>query len=812
MTDIQKRYLTAKRALFDRYYARLNERQREAVYHINGPLLILAGAGSGKTTVLVERIAYIIRYGDAYRNNAVPFDIGERDVTALEHAATADMSREELGALLGQFAVDPCPPWRILAITFTNKAAGEIKARIAAAFPQDETVSRDIWAGTFHSVCMRILRRYTAEVGLQAGFSVYDTDDAKKAMTAVLKDLNIDEKVLSAKSALAAVSRAKDHLIGPEEFEMQIENDDFGFVDDYRKKQIAKVYSAYQTRLRRSNALDFDDIIFYATRLLQQNEGICALYQNQFRYVLVDEYQDTNYAQFELTRILSQMPRETYNLMVVGDDDQSIYKFRGADIKIILGFTEKIKSTPKAEIIRLEQNYRSTQPILDAANAVIAHNETRRPKTLWTERRGGSRIHVLNPKDQNEEARAIVDIIQQKVANGENHYRDFAVLFRVNAQSNALEQGFARSAVPYRMLGGVRFSDRKEIRDLVAYLQVINNHADRERLLRIINEPRRKIGDKTLAAVAEIAEAEHTTLFEVMARADRYIALARSADTLKGFTALIEGLSADLPYAKLDEFVEEVLDRTGYRQMIKDAGETEAERLDNLEEFVSNVKEYMNGAEAPTLTEFLEINALVADVDRYDDTADAVVLMTIHSAKGLEFPQVFLPGFEEGIFPGMQTVMAGPAELEEERRLAYVAITRAKDELYIAHAASRMLYGRTMPNPPSRFLDEIPPELLQQPKTTKYAHGETAQAAPRRYGKTGFSAPGAAERITVGRPAPAARPTVTFAPGDRVHHNNFGDGLVLSVQRMGADYLYEIAFDTVGTKRMMATYAKLTKL
>ena len=800
MTDIQNRYLAAKRALFDRYYERLNEPQRRAVYHINGPLLVLAGAGSGKTTVLVQRIAYLIRYGDAYESAKTPQSLAEADVAALEHAVGADMSREELGDLLSRFADDPCPPWRVLGITFTNKAANEIKTRIAAAFPQDETVSRDIWAGTFHSVCMRILRRYTGEAGLADGFSVYDTDDAKKAMAAVLKDLNIDEKVLSAKSALAAVSRAKDRLIEP---------DDYGaeFGSDYREQLIAKAYAAYQKRLLSSNALDFDDIICFTVRLLQRREDIRTRYQNQFRYVSVDEYQDTNYAQFELTRLLSAGWR---NLMVVGDDDQSIYKFRGATIANILNFDREFSG---ADVIRLEQNYRSTKPILDAANAVIAHNESRRGKTLWTARRGGCLIHMMNPQDQNAEARAIIDVIQKKVANGENHYRDFAVLFRVNAQSNALEQAFARSAVPYRMLGGVRFADRKEIRDLVAYLQVINNHADRERLLRIINEPRRKIGDKTLAAVEEIAAAENKTVFDVMANADHYIALARNADALQNFAKLIEGLTADLPYAKLDDFTEEVLDRTGYRQMIKDAGETEAERLDNLDEFVSNVREYMNNNENPTLTEFLEINALVADVDRYDDTADAVVLMTIHSAKGLEFPQVFLPGFEEGIFPGMQTIMEGPAEMEEERRLAYVAITRAKDELYISHAVTRMLYGRTMPNPASRFLAEIPPELLEQPKSRATYH--TAEphygaASPSR-GRVGTSI-GAAERITVGKPAAAQGPLVTFAPGDRVHHNNFGDGLVLSVKKMGADYLYEIAFDTAGIKRMMATYAKLTKL
>jgi DNA helicase-2/ATP-dependent DNA helicase PcrA len=688
----------------------------------------------------------------------------------------------------------------LLAITFTNKAANEIKARLSAAFPEDPDLSGSIWAGTFHSICMRILRRYTVEAGLQPGFTVYDTDDQKKAIKAVLSSLNIDEKVLPVKTALNAISRAKDKLIGPEQFLLEMGN-------EYRMKQLEKVYFAYQKRLAESNAMDFDDIIVRTVDLLRNNPDILRSYQNQFRYVCVDEYQDTNGAQFRLTELLSGGHR---NLMVVGDDDQSIYKFRGATIENIRQFT---KVFHPATLIRLEQNYRSTQSILDAANAVISHNtkDDAMRKTLFTNRGDGNKIHVLNPEHQNAEARAIVDVIQKAVAAGQCRYSDFAVLFRANAQSQSLEGAFARSAVPYRMLGGVRFSDRKEIRDAVAYLQVIENHSDKERLLRIVNEPKRKLGERTLTAVEEIAENEGYSMFQVMERADQYIALSRSANTLKQFAALINELTALLDVMPLDQFVDEVLDRSGYRQMIRDMGPEEAERLDNLEEFISQIKEYMESVEEPSLSEFLQETALVADVDRYDDSADAVVLMTIHSAKGLEFPRVFLPGFEEGIFPGMQTVMAGPEEIEEERRLAYVAITRAKDELYILHTKSRLLYGHTSCNPASRFLAEIPERLLDLPKSTANEGRAVGGMSARQWGEQVRHA--ASAPISVGRAAPKpAASADLLAAGDRVKHMLFGEGTILTVTKMGADTLYEIAFDTKGTKKLMATYAKLKKI
>ncbi len=797
MLDLQTRYLTVKRALFDRYYRSLNSMQRAAVYHINSPLLVLAGAGSGKTTVLVRRIAYMIRFGNAYHSDYVPFDLDERHVEALERALNEPLTDEELEGLLSEFTNNPCPPWRVLAITFTNKAAGEIKARLASAFPEDPDLASNIWAGTFHSICMRILRRFSDAAGLREGFTIYDTDDTKKAIGAVMKEQNIDEKTLNIKSVIRHISDAKEKLITPDEFLLE-------FGNDYKMKQIAKIYEAYQKRMEGSNALDFDDIIFYTVKLLENNEEVRNTYQSQFRYVSVDEYQDTNEAQFRLTALLAGGYR---NLMVVGDDDQSIYRFRGATIANILQFDRRFND---AKVIRLEQNYRSTQPILDAANAVISHNENRKGKTLWTNREGGEKIQVLNPEHQNAEARKIIDIIGKKVAAGECAYRDFAVLYRTNAQSNALETTFTRSGIPYRMLGGVRFADRKEIRDIVAYLQLINNHSDKERLLRIINEPRRKIGDRTLAAIEEIAAMEGVSMFDVISHADRYMALSRSAASLLDFAGLISSLTELADVMSLDDFVNEVLERSGYRQMIIDMGPEEADRLDNLNEFISNVKEYQDSTDTPTLTEFLEVTALVADVDRYDDTADAVVMMTIHSAKGLEFPRVFLPGFEEGLFPSSQTIMEGPEALEEERRLAYVAITRAKDELYILHAASRLLYGRTGANPPSRFLDEIPANLIEREK--RAVPTQRFGVAQYNFEKSKYAA--AKEHVNVGgieKKVPKTTPCV-LSPGDRVRHMLFGEGLIISVQKMGADYLYEIAFDTKGTKRLMSTYAKLTKI
>lgn len=837
---LTERYLAAKRALFDAVYSDLNDRQREAVYTVNNPLLVLAGAGSGKTTVLVRRIAFLIRYGNAYWSETVPDGLTGEQVEYLAQAAK-QYPPQQLKPMLDAFAEDPCPSYRVLAITFTNKAAKEICSRIDAMFADDPAACEEIMTGTFHSVCVRVLRRHAEAAGYRPGFSIWDTDDSKKAYSEALKRCRIDEKLLPIKAVANAVSRAKDRLLTPEAFEAEAGA-------DFRMEQIARVYSAYQQLLRESNAVDFDDIIMQTVLLFRRHPEIADFYQKRFRYVCVDEYQDTNLAQFELTRLFAAGHR---NLMVVGDDDQSIYRFRGATIENILSFD---KAYPDAKVIRLEQNYRSTQNILDAANAVIAKNNGRMGKTLWTSAGAGSMIHLVGCEDQNDESRRIVDTVQRTVARGEAKYRDFAILYRMNAQSQNIEKAFARAAVPYRMLCGTRFSDRKEIRDAVAYLQLIANHDDNVRLLRIINEPRRKIGPKTLEAIAAIAAEQDCSQFRVIEQAQSFVALKNAAPMLDDFARLINGLTADAAEMRLDVLFDAVLDRSGYRQMLVDAGEAEAERLENLDEFKSQIIEYIreceDGGEAPTLVGFLEETALVADIDRYDEDADAVVMMTVHSAKGLEFPIVFLPGMEDGIFPGMQTIDGGDAEMEEERRLAYVAITRAKKELYILHADQRLLYGRTNYNPVSRFVSEIPASLIDEEKTTRSGvwgrtgygtnqFGAYGAQSPASQKKTYYSESGSARsagasgagkdsgtvRVFLGspaakRPAPAAPKAApvsapaaapAFQPGDRVIHMVFGAGEILSCKKMGSDILYEVMFERAGTKKLMGKFAKLRK-
>ncbi|MBR2354133.1 MAG: UvrD-helicase domain-containing protein [Clostridia bacterium] len=799
--ELQSRYLAAKRALFERYYDSLNERQREAVFTTEGSLLVLAGAGSGKTTVLVKRIIFLIRYGNAYFSEYVPHGITEERVVALERARELEL--EEIEQILPEFISSPCPPWQILAITFTNKAANEIKSRLSSALGDEEGADA-IWAGTFHSVCVRMLRSYGDRRGYDRGFTIYDTTDTKNAVTECLKSLNIDEKSLPVKSVMAQISRAKDNLLTPKQFE-----EEFG-AKDFRLRQIARVYRAYQERLKSSNALDFDDIIMQTVLLLEEDEEVRTYYQNKFRYVAVDEFQDTNIAQLRLTALLSG---GRGNVMVVGDDDQSIYKFRGAVIENILGFDRKFVGT---KVIRLEQNYRSTSVILNAANGVISKNTGRKGKTLWTARKGGEKLTLRVCNDQNDEGRYLVNEIQSLVAKGTYRYRDCAILYRTNAQSSVIERTFAKSGIPYRMLGGLRFNDRKEIRDTVAYLQFILNPSDRERMRRIINEPKRKIGTATVDGVEQIATEQNCTVFEVMLHADRYAALSRTASRLKEFADMILRLRRLLETdITLEAFVKQVLKETGYRQMLIDAGEEEKERLENLEEFISGVIEYEKNNEDPTLSGFLEENALVSEVDKYDEEADAAVMMTIHSAKGLEFPVVFLPGMEDGLFPGMQTMMGGPDEMEEERRLAYVAITRAKDRLYLLRAKTRMLYGRTSANPPSRFLEEIPAELIvedapyassmydRKPKT----YFSTSEAQSVRFD----SSDGGFTLMQKPRASQGGAATV-FREGDRVRHLTFGEGEILSARPMGSDMLYEVVFDRFGTKKLMGNYAKLKKV
>ena len=814
MPTLSERYIKAKRRLFEKALENLNSRQRDAVFATEGPLLVIAGAGSGKTTVLVRRIAQIIKYGNAYWSEETPADLSELTVAALEEAVT--YPSEFITPILDEFIEQPCPPWNVLAITFTNKAANEMKERLGKMF-DDEEIPKAIWAGTFHSICMRILRKYGERLGYKDNLTIYDTDDTKKLLTAIMKEQNIDEKSFTIKSVAGVISKAKENLLDPDGYER---NSKMGF----REKIYARIYREYQKRMDASNALDFDDIIMRTVFLLRDNEDIRKYYAGKFRYICVDEYQDTNPAQFALCSLFAS---EWRNIMVVGDDDQSIYRFRGATIENILSFDT---TYPDARVIKLEQNYRSTKTILDAANAVIGKNAGRRPKTLWTENGSGKKIVLEECEDEASEARRITDLILKLVAEKKYSYRDFAILYRVNAQANTIERTFAKSALPYRIYGGVRFGDRKEIKDVVAYLQLINNTSDRVRLKRIINEPKRKIGEVTLNAVESIADETGQSMFEVMREAYRHIALARSAHILVSFAEMIDGLRKMLDDGcPLDAFVSHVLERSGYRQMLIDGGEAEQDRLDNVDEFVSGVIEYMKNNEEPTLTGFLEETALVADVDRFDETADAVVLMTIHSAKGLEFPVAIIPGLEEGIFPGTQS-MNDPGELEEERRLAYVAITRAKKELFLFHSGRRLLYGRTMYNPISRFVGDIPTELIdevvkKQPQkaseyswgnfsggTKTYIGGSSSTSTMRPVQRPGTVPAAAAQKPAAPKTAPIKKPSEIFSPGDRVKHLAFGVGEVISAKQMGSDVMYEVVFENAGTKKLMATYAKLTKI
>lgn len=762
----------------------MNDMQFEAVTTVNGPLLILAGAGSGKTTVLVNRIANLVKFGDGYRSTYCP-TVTEDDIKAGEDYLNGVTDFVPNGV----FSVRQVRPWQILAITFTNKAAGELKERIAARLGEDAS---DIWAGTFHSVCGRILRRYAESIGYTSHFTIYDTDDQRRLMKQIMKAHEIDEKLLPHKRVLSIISDAKEKLISPVEFKEQAGN-------DLRLKTVAELYRIYQKRLMEADAMDFDDMIFNTVRLLQNYDDVLQYWTNKFRYVMVDEYQDTNHAQYELVRLLSSGEN---NICVVGDDDQSIYRFRGATIENILNFEDEYGN---ARVIRLEQNYRSTSNILDAANAVIKNNRGRKGKTLWTDNGTGEKISVFTADDERGEARYIADRILENVKNGAK-FSDHAVLYRMNAQSGSVENVFARSGIAYRVIGGLRFFDRKEIKDVIAYLQLVNNNNDDLRLRRIINEPKRGIGETTMSNAAQIAAELGISLFEVIKRADEFAALSRAAVRLRSFCDIIDELTEMSADISVSELLAEILEKTGYRQYLTESGEEpekQEERLQNVAEFASTIAQYEQDAQEPSLSDFLEQTALVSDIDSLDESEDRVVLMTIHSAKGLEFNNVFLIGMEEGIFPGNQSIYSGAEEMEEERRLAYVAITRAKKTLTVTNAYMRMLFGSTNRNMPSRFLKEIPEELCsfegyrRAPAKSEYSSGRTSYLDINAYSK-----------------APAAPKTsaAKYAAGQKVSHKVFGEGLILSVKPMGGDTLLEVAFNTVGTKKLMAAYAKLTVL
>lgn len=770
----------------------MNERQREAVFHTEGPLLILAGAGSGKTTVLVNRIANLIRYGSAYHSDEDRF-LTEQDALAMQAYLDGTASLPE--ETRSHMAVHACRPWQVLAITFTNKAAGELKNRLSSMLGEQ---GGEIWASTFHSACARFLRQFGDRLGYTSHFTIYDTDDSKRLMKDCQRILKIEDKVLSHKAILGEISRAKDNLVTPDEFITAAGRDN-------RLALIGQAYKLYQLGLAKADAMDFDDLIANTVRLLQNCPDVLEYFQNKFRYIMVDEYQDTNHAQYLLVKLLAE---RSGNLCVVGDDDQSIYKFRGATIENILSFE---KTFPNARTIRLEQNYRSTQTILDAANAVIANNVERKGKTLWTENPQGKPISVYTAINEMGEAEYITKQILEEAAT--RKFSDFAVLYRMNSQSSTLERCFVKSGVPYRMLGGLRFYERKEIRDMIAYLCVINNPGDEIRLRRIINQPKRQIGEKTIAQAAEIAAGLGESLFEVISHADEFEALKRSSAKLLQFADLINELIQASSTLNLGDLYELLLEKTNYSQYLRETEEeTAQDRIDNINELLSNLRQYEqdNGEEA-TLSGFLEEISLMTDVDNLDESVDAVVMMTMHSAKGLEFPCVFLPGFEEGIFPGMQAIY-NPPEIEEERRLAYVAITRAKEELTIVNAETRMIFGSTNRNKPSRFCMEIPEELVDRHRAREWKKPEPGTVLPVSYRETRAVSMQAARNFGPAAAARPEKPSVALRPGDAVMHKTFGQGMILSASPMGNDVLLEIAFERVGTKKLMANFARLQKL
>ncbi len=806
ITNVEEQFLALKRRLFDKVYsAHLNPEQRDAVFTAKGPLLVLAGAGSGKTTVLVNRIAYLIKYGDAYFTDYIPDGVDANTVEALGYAC--ELPAEDIEAILPQFIHEPTPPWSILAFTFTNKAAGEIKDRLLRTF-DDAEVAGSIWAGTFHSICLRILRKYADRLGYREGFSIYDADDSKRMITQCMADLEIDEKRLAPKAVASLISKAKDELVLPEDYEL---------TSDPRSRDVKAVYALYTKKMMEYNAVDFDDIIMKTVFLLQRYEDIREYYQRKFRHVLVDEYQDTNHAQFVLTTLLSGGYR---NIMVVGDDDQSIYRFRGATVENILDFD---KTYPDAKVVKLEQNYRSTGNILDAANAIIKNNDERHPKRLWCDKGEGDKIIVKEAFDQNDEGKYIVDKVISGVYQEKRKYSDYAVLYRVNALGRSLQTAFAKSGVPFRVVGDMGFYDRKEIKDMIAYLSVISYPGDNLRLKRIINEPKRKIGSATVEAVEQLAGMNGLSMFTVMERIDEYPVLSKSADKLSAFVRLMNGIkdTAQLPSAILTELFE----RTGYRAMLEAEGFEGEGKIENVQELISAALEYerkMTEAELePTLLGFLEEVALITSVDKYDENADAVVLMTVHAAKGLEFPVVFLAGMEDGIFPS-DSNRSDKAEMNEERRLAYVAITRAKERLHVTYAKSRMMYGRTMYGMLSSFIrEEVPRELLtfdtprrvppRQSSSYGYGTRHNADTLPAS-SEIRRSAFRAGEQPTAKKRGAEGFGVEKLAPGTRVGHGTFGEGTVLSARDMGGDVLYEVRFDNGQTKKLMATFAKLKKL
>ncbi|MBQ1434814.1 MAG: UvrD-helicase domain-containing protein [Clostridia bacterium] len=794
MNDIKAEFIKLRKKIIEMQYTHLNEMQRKAVFRTEGPVLILAGAGSGKTTVLVNRILNLIRFGNAYHSETVPFDLCEDDIADMEDYISAP-DEEKLSRLIPVLAVNRAVPYSILAITFTNKAAGELKERLALTIGPD---ANDIWAYTFHSACVRILRRNSEAIGFDSSFSIYDADDTIRLIKACERELNIDEKRFPPRAVYSQISGAKNKLLTPDDFAELA-------AKDYYLSEISRIYSLYQKRLRDAGAMDFDDLIFNTVELLSNNEEVRHFYQNKFRYVLVDEYQDTNHAQYRLVSLLAGKYK---NICVVGDDDQSIYKFRGATIENILNFEDDYSD---ALIIRLEQNYRSTKNILDAANSIIKHNRTRREKTLWTDNVSGDKIKVYEAANGEDEARFVASTVSKLVASQNKKYSDFAVLYRMNAQSYMVERALSQSGIPYRLIGGVRFYERAEIKDIVAYLQLIENTSDDLRLKRIINVPKRGIGQTTVDTLEAAATSAGISMFEAITRAQEIPVLSGLAKKLSVFSDMINELITLKEKMPLNDFVIMVMGRTGILgELEAQKNEEGRQRIENLKALVSNTVEYMRShPDDASLRGFLEEIALYTDLDSQDNSADSVTMLTIHSAKGLEFDTVFLVGTDEGIFPSSRS-FDFPEEIEEERRLCYVAVTRAKRQLYITRARERLVFGKTMYPRPSRFLEEIADEYKEPAVSRRASNTRTSSSYGDRSKSHYSSGQSSMFKNSSSRSAPA--PQSGFIVGERVRHRKFGEGMIISMKPMGNDIYLEVAFDSVGTKKLMANLAGLKKI
>lgn len=782
-------FYEARQAALKRYFSRMNEMQQEAVFTVNGSVLVLAGAGSGKTTVIVNRIANLINFGNAFYDESR--NGNDDDIAFLKDYAQG--KTDDFETLREICACDPVRPWNILAITFTNKAAGELKERLSAMLGEE---ANNIAAATFHSACVRILRSEIENIGFGKDFTIYDSDDSRRMIKNVMNELDVSEKQFAPKTVLAEISFAKDKMIAPEQL-----LEDAG--SDYRKKVIAKLYKLYMERMHDANALDFDDILCKTVELFEKFPEILEKYRGRYKYIMVDEYQDTNHVQFKL---VSQLSGGHRNLCVVGDDDQSIYKFRGANIENILGFEDKFKG---AKVIRLEQNYRSTQTVLDAANSVISHNTGRKEKSLWTAGENGEKVLWFKAIDENDEAEFIAEKIKEDYKK-HGTYRRNAVLYRMNAQSNNIERMLVKADIPYKVYGGMRFYDRKEIKDITSYLAFINNPYDMLRFRRIINEPKRGIGEATVAMIDDISRDLRISPYEVMRTCEDFAPLAKSkkATILRNAADLFGRLMEMADKLPLDEFFDLMLDLTGYLEYLKTFDNAET-KIENVQELRTAIVQYMNSSEEPTLGGFLEEIALYTEADSDDGSDDAVMLMTIHSAKGLEFENVFIIGLEDGIFPGSRS-FDNEADMEEERRLAYVAITRAKKQLYVTSARKRVIFGQTQRNVTSRFIREIGRELINK----------IDSAAEKRIEEDHDNEVTEVQSLSLQqqlardkRQANLSKSeSVVYEIGERVRHSIFGDGTIISVKHMANDAMLEIAFEKVGTKKIMANYAKLKKI